>query len=226
MYNGLRVSFVIPCYNEEKGIRSVLESPPDVVDEIIVVDNNSTDEIAKAASEMGAKVVLEKRQGYGAACKRGFMAASGDIITTLDGDGMYPIQELLYLIKTLEEEGLDFITVRRKPDRMRNIQREFRYMGVIALNFFIYTLFGIRLLDSQSGMWVFRRRILDELNLNSDGWPFSEEIKIEAFTNRRLRAREIDRIYHDKRIGTSKLNLLHDGFRNLLFLFKKRFGTR
>lgn len=224
MYNGLKVSLVIPCYNEEDGIKSVLEDVPDVIDEVVVVDNNCTDRTAEIASKMGAKVVLETKQGYGAALKKGFLEASGDIISTLDADCMYPIESIPYLLKVLEKERLDFITVRRRPDCIRGLQSWIRYTGDVVLGMTMYFLFGVKVLDSQSGMWVFRKSILNKVNLISDGMPMSEEFKIEAFTNKEIMAKEIAQIYHDRRIGKSKLRLFRDGFGNLFFLFKKRFG--
>ncbi len=224
MYNNLKVSLVIPCYNEEEGIKSVLEDVPDVVDEVLVVDNNCTDRTAEIASEMGARVVPEVKQGYGAAYKKGFSEASGDIITTLDADGMYPIEAIPYLVKILEKENLDFITVRRMPDRTRNPESWLRYFGDVALAVAMNVLFGIKIFDSQSGMWIFRKSIFDKIRLVSDGMPLSEELKIEAFTNKEIRSKEIAQIYHIKRIGNSKLRVFRDGFGNLFFLFKKRFG--
>lgn len=224
MYNDLKVTLVIPCYNEEAGIAAVLEDVPDVVDEVIVVDNNSTDGTVGIASQMGARVVSETRQGYGAAYKKGFSEVTGDVVVTLDADGMYPIEGIPYLVKKLEKEGLDFITVRRRPDCMRSFQSCVRYLGDVVLCIFTYLLFGVKTLDSQSGMWIFRKSILNKINLTSDGMPFSEEIKIEAFLHKEIRAREIAQIYHDKRIGNSKLRLFEDGFGNLFFLFKKKFG--
>jgi dolichol-phosphate hexosyltransferase len=77
--------------------------------------------------------------------------------------------------------------------------------------------------DSQSGMWVLRRSILKDMQLESDGMAFSEEIKIEALKNSRVRFAEIS-IQYTSRLGESKLNLWRDGFYNLWFLLKKRFS--
>jgi len=77
--------------------------------------------------------------------------------------------------------------------------------------------------DSQSGMWVFRRSILKEMKLISDGMAFSEEIKIEALKSRNVRFAEISIMYRS-RLGETKLNLWRDGFNNLWFLIKKRFS--
>jgi glycosyltransferase involved in cell wall biosynthesis len=224
MFNDLRISLVIPCYNEEGGIVAVLEDAPDIIDEILVVDNNSTDRTAERASKMGARVVSETRQGYGAAYKKGFAEASGDIITTLDADGMYPIEAIPYLLKIMDKEDLDFITVRRMPDRTRTPESWLRYIGDVVLALFMNSLFGTRIFDSQSGMWIFKKSILNKITLTSDGMPLSEELKIEAFTNKEIKTKEIAQIYHIKRIGNSKLNVFGDGFGNLLFLFKKKFG--
>ena len=76
--------------------------------------------------------------------------------------------------------------------------------------------------DSQSGMWVFRRSILKDMKLESDGMAFSEEIKIEALRNPRIRFGEIS-IMYTSRVGETKLNPWRDGFQNLLLLLKKRF---
>jgi hypothetical protein len=76
--------------------------------------------------------------------------------------------------------------------------------------------------DSQSGMWVFRRAILKFMKLDSDGMAFSEEIKIEALREPRIRFGEIS-IMYSSRMGETKLNPWRDGVQNLLFLAKKRF---
>src|SRR5437764_618336 len=83
---------------------------------------------------------------------------------------------------------------------------------------------GIRCVrDSQSGMWVFRRSILSEMKLVSDGMAFSEEIKIEALKSSKVRFGEISILY-TSRLGEVKLNPWRDGFQNLWFLVKKRFS--
>jgi len=76
--------------------------------------------------------------------------------------------------------------------------------------------------DSQSGMWVFRRAVLKDMKLESDGMAFSEELKIEALRNPRIRFGEIS-IMYSSRLGETKLNAWRDGFQNLSFLLKKRF---
>ena len=223
MHKGHTVSVVIPCYNEEAGIRVTLEDMPAMVDQVIVVDNNCTDRTAQVASAMGATVVREEKAGYGAAYKAGFGAASSDIIVTMDGDATYPRGFIPVVVEVLIDERLDFVTCDRTGHKSAEANSFLRVLGNFVLNVGMLALYGVWLRDSQSGMWVFRRSMLPKINLTSDSMSLSEEIKIEAFCHREVRACELP-IYYRERIGSSKLNLWRDGFDNLLFLFKKRLG--
>jgi dolichol-phosphate hexosyltransferase len=223
MYKNHRISVVMPCWNEEGGLREVFGDLPASVDEVIVADNNSTDCSARVARELGATVVLEKKQGYGAAYKTGLCHATGDIIVAMDADGTYPRNFIPVLLDVMIDEGFDFITCDRTGHKDKPSNR-LRVLGNDILNIFILLLFGIRVRDSQSGMWVFRRCVLDQLALTSDDMAFSEEIKLEAMSRKAtIRSKELP-IYYKERYGTSKLQLWHHGFANLFFLFQKRFG--
>ncbi|MCX6357523.1 MAG: glycosyltransferase family 2 protein [Candidatus Aureabacteria bacterium] len=220
MYKGNKVSLVIPCYNEEEGIRYILAQRPPLVDEVVVVDNNSTDRTAEVARSGGAIVVNERERGYGRAYKRGLAAASGDIIVTMDGDGTYPPQAIELLLFVMTTEDADFISAMRWYSKSGEHKSKLRLLGNFILSATIRILFMRYIYDTQSGMWVFKRALLPRLEVRSDGMAFSEEIKIEAFTTRGVRAIEIP-IYYGSRIGTSKLSLWKDGFVNLVFAFKK-----
>src|SRR5258706_10718629 len=115
MHRGLRICLVIPCYNEEQGIRQVMARVPSEVDETIVVDNASTDGTAAAARESGARVVEESKKGYGAAYKAGLAAATGDVVVTLDGDGTYPPEQIPRLVDVLLDREWDFLSACRFP---------------------------------------------------------------------------------------------------------------
>src|ERR1017187_2615323 len=99
MYKGQSITVIIPCLNEERGIERVLHAMPEFVDEIIVVDNGSTDRTAVVGVSLGAKVIREEVRGYGRAYKRGFSVATSDLIVTLDGDHSYPIDGISYLLE-------------------------------------------------------------------------------------------------------------------------------
>jgi hypothetical protein len=95
------------------------------------------------------------------------------------------------------------------------------HFGNLMLSLAMSILYFRWVRDSQSGMWVFRRSILRDMQLEADGMAFSEEIKIEALKNPRVRFGEIS-IMYTSRIGEKKLNPWRDGLQNLLFLIKKR----
>jgi len=219
------VSVVIPTMNEEESIGLVLEAVHDALKalgdyEILIVDTNSKDRTREIASSKGAKIIDEPRRGYGRAYKTGFENASRAIICTLDADMTYPAEKIPGLVRMLEEEDLEFITTDRmaglEPGAMKFAHR----LGNNILSITTRVLFRVRIHDSQSGMWVFRKSILPRLELRSDGMAMSEELKIEAF--RKGRAKEVP-IKYRPRMGDVKLNTWGDGLKNLRFLFRKRF---
>jgi glycosyltransferase involved in cell wall biosynthesis len=225
MYKGQRITVIIPCLNEEQGIGKILQAMPEFVDEVIVVDNNSTDRTAQVAQDLGAKVIREEVRGYGRSYKRGFAAATGDLMVTLDGDHSYPVDALSYLIEAFLHLDVDFLNASRFPVRDRKAMSFKHKLGNLMLSLAMSMLYLRWVRDSQSGMWVLRRSIINRMQLESDGMAFSEEIKIEALKNSRIRFGEIS-IQYSSRLGEIKLNPWRDGFYNLFFLVKKRFSRR
>jgi glycosyltransferase involved in cell wall biosynthesis len=223
MHRNLSICVVIPCYNEEDGVRQVLGRIPKVVDEVVVVDNNCTDRTAEVARSLGAVVVAEKTPGYGAAYKRGLKAATKDVIVTLDGDGTYPPEEIPRLVDELVDRNWDFLSASRFPLTDPTAMHLTNRLGNWVLTVAAAVLYFKPIRDSQSGMWVFRRSTLERMRLTSDGMPFSEEIKLEALL-RGLRFGE-GHIPYGARVGEVKLDKWRDGWLNLTFLVKKRFGA-
>ena len=220
MYKEYKISCVIPCYNEEEGIKETLRIMPSYIDEVIVVDNNSIDRTDEIAKEMGAKVVFEKKKGYGISCKRGFLKAEGEIIVVLDGDGTYPRSEIAKLVDFMLENALDFVSGCRFPLKNRKSMCRRNIIGNEILTFFFCFLYRYKIKDSQSGMWVFKKSLLSKLRLLSNGMPFSEEIKIEALKKGKFGECHIG--YYE-RTGKTKLYPFKDGIKNLVFLFTKKF---
>lgn len=222
MYKGQSITVIIPCLNEEQGIEKVLRAMPEFVDEVIVVDNASTDRTSDVAAALGAKVIREDVRGYGRAYKRGFAVATSDLIVTLDGDHSYPVDALSYLLEAFLHLDVDFLNASRFPVRDARAMSFKHKIGNLILSIAMSVLFFRWVRDSQSGMWVFRRCIVKDMKLESDSMAFSEEIKIEVLRNSRMRFGEISILY-SARLGEIKLNPWRDGFRNLWFLAKKRF---
>lgn len=223
MYKDRSITVIIPCLDEEEGIAQILSRMPKFVDQVIVVDNGSTDHTGEVARTFGAQVIREDVRGYGRAYKRGFQNATGDLIVTLDGDHSYPIDAISYLLEAFLHLNTDFLNASRFPVQDRRSMSFKHKIGNLILSLTMSVLFFHWVRDSQSGMWVFSRHIVPMMKLESDGMAFSEEIKIEALRNPRIRFREII-INYSSRLGEKKLQPWRDGFRNLAFLFKKRFS--
>ncbi len=223
LYNGQAITVIIPCLNEEEGVEQVLQRIPQFVDQVIVVDNGSTDRTAAVAERYGAFVIRENVRGYGRAYKRGFSHATGDIIVTLDGDHSYPPDAISYLLEAFRHLEVDFLNGSRFPVRDRHAMSFKHKIGNLILSLAMSILYFRWVRDSQSGMWVFKRKILEKMTLESDGMAFSEEIKIEALKHSGIRFEEISILY-SSRLGEIKLNPWRDGFHNLWFLVRKRFS--
>ncbi len=239
----MRATLVIPTLNEKDGIGYTLDSfreaskaanqahfSKDPIEwDILVVDGGSTDGTIALAEERGARVVVERRKGYGRAYRTGFEQATGDLIATMDGDGTYPADELPWLILKLQVAGRDFVS----GDRLTLLEKRAMTMehriGNWLLNTLVKFLFHSRLkgvpmnvmADSQSGMWVFHRKILGSVRLFEDGMAFSEELKLEVLV-RGFKFEEVP-IHYAERWGQPKLSSWKDGLRNAFWLFKKRF---
>lgn len=212
--------------NEEESIGEVLDDVNKALSgkdyEILIVDTNSTDRTREIARSKGARVVDEPRRGYGRAYKTGFEEANGDIIATLDADCTYPAEKIPQMVIMIEKEGYEFISTDRLSHISSDVMGWVHRFGNWALKTTANLLFNIKLKDSQSGMWVFKKSALRHINLTSDGMPLSEEIKIEAI-KKGVNFKEVP-IDYRKRKGEAKIRSLKDGWKNFAFLFKKRFG--
>ncbi|RLF29430.1 MAG: glycosyltransferase family 2 protein [Thermoplasmata archaeon] len=221
----------MPTLNEEKGVGKTIDSinreffrKNNWELEIIVVDGGSKDKTCEIARTRGAKVVVEKRRGYGRAYKTGIPHATGDVIVTGDADATYPFDKVHEYIEILLKEHLDFITTNRFAKLKHGSMSIKHRFGNMILAFALRILFCINIKDSQSGMWIFKRDALKKiqpLEDFDDGMPFSEEIKIEMFTSPDIKAREIPSTLYTRE-GEVKLQSFRDGWKNLKFLFKKR----
>ena len=216
------LSVIIPTINEEKSIGSTIKSVSKALKgvrhEIIIIDTNSTDRTVSIAKSLGAKVVNEPRRGYGRAYKTGFRHAKGDIIVTLDADSTYPVEDTMKLVSVLEK-GFDFVSgMRIRSENMSLLHRFGNWTITTTANVLFFTRFR----DSQSGMWVFKKSLLKSMKLTNDSWPFSGEIKIEAWRHGRFCEVPIP---YGLRKGQSKVRSWKVGWENIKFLFKKRFGV-
>ena len=223
------ISLVMPCKNEVRALETVLKKLPKEVDEVIVVDNNSEDGTRNVAKKYGARIFIEKRSdnhgiGYGYALQKGISEAKGTIVVCMDGDGSYPVKEIPYLVNTLIKKELDFISCNRLPFKHPKKISLLRATGVRVLNGITTFLYDYRIKDSLSGMWVFKRHALGQIELNQGGWNFSLEIKLKSIINPSIKFSEQQISYQDRIFDLSKQRLFQTGFEHVLYLFRFKFA--
>ncbi|MFZ5424212.1 MAG: glycosyltransferase family 2 protein [Patescibacteria group bacterium] len=227
MIKDKRISLIIPCKNEEKGIATTISHVPDYVDEIIVVDNGSSDNTAEVAKNAGAKVVTENRKlngiGYGYAHITGFANATGDYIFAMDGDDTYPAYQIKDMFEYMLNNDFDFVVGHRLPLKTPEAIKPVRRLGIYILNIEILFLYGRYIKDSLSGMWGVKKEAVPLLNLKMGDWNLSPEIKIAAMVNKNVKFGQfpIDHAVRDKE--PSKQQIWKTGTSHFLYILKRRF---
>ncbi len=218
----LLVSVVIPCLNEAENIERCVRLAHEALErvdgagEVVVADNGSEDGSAELAESAGARVVHERRRGYGSAYLAGFAAARGRYIVMVDADLTYDFNEIPRFVAELDA-GAEMVI----GDRMDNIQPGampwlHRYIGNPLLTGLLNFLFSTGVKDAHCGMRAVRKDVLERLDLRTTGMEFASEMVIRA-SKERLRIAEFPIEYHP-RGGESKLSSFRDGWRHLRFL--------
>jgi glycosyltransferase involved in cell wall biosynthesis len=216
------VSVVIPCLNEAENIESCVAAALAALErmgvqgEVVVADNDSEDESVRLAEQAGARVVVERRRGYGSAYLAGFAASNGRYIVMADADLTYDFDEIPRFVAALED-GAEMVI----GDRMDNIQPGampwlHRYVGNPILTGLLNLFFRTGVNDAHCGMRALRRDVLPRLDLRTTGMEFASEMVIRA-SKQNLRIAEFPIEYHP-RGGQSKLSSFRDGWRHLRFL--------
>jgi len=217
------VSVVMPCLNEEETVGACVAKAVGWLErrgipgEVLVVDNGSTDRSVEIAEDAGARVIHERRRGYGQAYLRGFAEARGDYIVMGDSDDTYDFSDLDALVAPLDR-GADMVLGNRFAGGIANgaMPWAHRYIGSPIINFVIRLFFGTRIGDSQSGLRAFRRGVTERLGLRSSGMELASEMIVSA-SRAGLTIAEVPAPYAIRR-GESKLNTVRDGWRHLRYL--------
>lgn len=229
----MKVSFVIPALNEEGIVGKTIKSiPVDEIEEagydveIIVVNNNSTDNTAQEAKDAGATVFLEKNRGYGNAYIRGFKEATGDIIIMGDADGTYPLEQSMDFINYIVDDGSDFVIGSRFKGTIEKgaMPALHQYIGNPLLTKMLNILFNSEYSDTHCGMRAFTTDALHKMNLTAPGMEFAVEMVIEA-REKNLNIKEIPISYKKRGGGEAKLSSFTDGWRHVKYMLKRRFGN-
>ncbi len=214
--SALRVAVLVPCFNEEAAIGTVVtdfrEALPQA--QIFVYDNNSRDRTAEIARAAGAEVRSERRQGKGHVVRRMFADVDADIYVLVDGDATYDAPSASRMIEILVNDHLDMV-VGVRIDQSEAAYRRGHRTGNRMLTGFLSVVFGHAFRDILSGYRVFSRRFVKSFPVLSDGFEIETELSVHAL-ELALPVGEIETPYYARPEGSvSKLNTWSDGFRIL-----------
>ena len=210
------VSLVIPVRNEARNIAWVLDQIADDVDEIIVVDGNSTDAtlITARRRRPDIRVIPQEGIGKGSALRTGFQAATGDIVVMMDADGSMAPQEIRHYLHFLSN-GYDFAKGSRFIGGGGSLDiTHFRRMGNRFLLAVFNHLYDTDLTDLCYGFCAFHRRYLEHLELAATGFEIVAEMVVRA-VQAGLRIVEVPSLELPRRAGQSNLHAVRDGTRVL-----------
>lgn len=203
------IKVIIPAYNEQDSIANVINDIPSIVDEIIVISNNSTDKTEENAKNAGATVLQENRKGYGYACLKGMKYISEqenkpNIIVFLDGDySDYP-EQLTELVYPIINDNIDFVIGSRiKQLREQGSMTPQQIFGNWLATFLMKLFFGAKFTD----LGPFRAIKYDKLlalNMEDKTYGWTVEMQLKAL-KQKLSYTEIPMKYRN-RIGVSKVS--------------------
>lgn len=225
-----RIGVVIPALDEESAIGRVLDAVPAWVDDTVVVDNGSTDATAGVARAHGARVVCERRRGYGTACRTGVEAlVTVDVVVFVDGDFSDPPDQMARLVDPIVEDRADFVLGARVSSGsgshpMSRLQRAGNALACVLVN----VIWRARYVDL-GPFRAIRRSALDTLGLRDRNFGWTVEMQIQA-VRRGLRIEEV-RTDHRRRIGRSKISgtvrgALGAGVKILFVIFRSALTRR
>jgi glycosyltransferase involved in cell wall biosynthesis len=212
----LRIAVLVPCYNEEAAVATVVadfrKALPAAT--IHVYDNNSKDRTIAVARAAGAEVRSETHQGKGHVVRRMFADIDADVYVLVDGDATYDAPSAPAMIEKLLSEHLDMV-VGLRVDQSVAAYRPGHRTGNWMLTAFLASVFGEAFKDILSGYRVFSRRFVKSFPVLSDGFEIETELSVHAL-ELALPVAEIATPYYARPEGSfSKLNTWRDGFRIL-----------
>ncbi len=225
-----KITILIPCHNEEKGIGRVIDDVPTktlrrlgFTVEIIVINNNSTDRTYEIATQKGAIVIDEYKKGKGHAIIAGFKSISPDTthVVMLDGDNTYKAHETLRLIEPLMHNFCDVIIGSRLGGKMRKNSLKFQNrVANWGYTFLVRQFYRANTTDVLSGFFAWKKEVIDKLipYLESEGFEIEMEMIIKM-TKLGFEIYSVP-ITYDEREGQSKIDAINDGLKILYMCIK------
>lgn len=225
------IKLIIPAFNEENSIAKVINDVPKIVDEIIVIDNNSTDETANNAKKAGATVLKEEKKGYGFACLKGLdyianQTIKPTIVVFLDGDySDYP-EQLTTIVQPIIEENIDFVIgARVKELREPGAMTPQQIFGNWLATNLMKVFFGAKFTDLGPFRAIkYEKLVALKMTDTTYGWTVEMQLKV---LKQKMSYIEIPVKYRN-RIGTSKVSgtvkgSIFAGVKILSWIFKYSF---
>ena len=216
-----RIAVLVPCYNEEAAVATVVRGFSQALPsaKVYVYDNNSRDRTVAIAREAGAEVRSERRQGKGHVVRRMFADVDADVYVLVDGDATYDAPSAPRMIEKLVAEHLDMV-VGLRVDQEQAAYRKGHRTGNWMLTSFLSAVFGQAFKDILSGYRVFSRRFVKSFPVLSDGFEIETELTVHAL-ELAMPVAEVETPYYARPEGSfSKLNTWGDGFRILRTILK------
>jgi len=215
----MNIEISIPCYNEDLTIRKVVSDFRKAIPEaeIVVYDNNSSDNTMEYAKQAGAKVVRVNRQGKGYVVQAIFELSTADIIVMVDGDDTYEAEDVQLLIQPIITEKADMTIGTRlhsNPAEFRKMHHFGNRLITGILNFLYKRSYG----DILSGYRAFSRRFVENVPLISIGFEVETELMIQSLENA-ISVKEIPIRFRNRPSGSnSKLSTFTDGYKILVLM--------
>ncbi len=213
-----QVAVLIPCYNEEITIGTVIDDFRRQLPEacIYVFDNNSTDRTAEIAAEKKAVVIKEKRQGKGFVIASMFKKVEADVFVMVDGDDTYPAESVHKLMQPVLDEDADMTVGARLNKPKSGAFKPVNLFGNYLVVKLVNNIFDSNMKDIMSGYRVFNRDFVKNIPLISKGFEVETQLVIQSLYYDFI-IQEIDIELRERPDGSvSKLNAVTDGFRVLL----------
>jgi glycosyltransferase involved in cell wall biosynthesis len=222
----LKITLIIPTFNEEGNLLHVLPNIPPIVDEIIIVDGHSSDNTVEVAGKLcpRACIIYQEGKGKGNALRTAFKNATGDIIVTMDADGSMNSDEIPRFVEALKN-GYDFAKGSRfMSSGGTNDAPGHRMFGNWALAVITNILYRTHYSDVTYGYNALSRRCLEKIKLKSAGFSIETEMAIKA-KKAGVKITEVPSFESPRISGQAKLNSLRDGWVILRIIIAERFRS-
>lgn len=213
-----KIAALIPCYNESKTIKKVIEDLKKDLPEatIYVYDNNSTDGTDKIAKEAGAVVRYEKKQGKGNVIRRMFREIDAECYIMTDGDDTYPSRNAREMVDLILNNNIDMVIGDRLSSTyFKENKRPFHNFGNMLVRSLINSIYKSNIRDVMTGYRAFSYQFVKTFPILSKGFEIETEMTIHSL-DKNLCIENIVIEYQDRPLGSeSKLNTYSDGFKVL-----------